>query len=94
MYRRGTAEHAGHLNRMLGESVNEWQRRARETATLDGEDQWTCTPGSLVEVPANDLLFDRQADPFQLHNIIDKDPRRASELYAQLREFMAELRTL
>jgi len=62
-------------------------------ATLDGEDMWTCTPGSVAAVPENDELYDRQADPFQLHNIIDKDPKKAEELYNALREFLAELQT-
>jgi hypothetical protein len=61
--------------------------------TLDGEEMWTCTPGSLAEVPKFDELYDRQADPSQLRNIAAQDPARAAELYAQLREFMAELRT-
>ncbi|MDA8218002.1 MAG: sulfatase [Dehalococcoidales bacterium] len=93
IYRRGTVEHAGHLTRMFGEVVSESQRRAKEAATLDDEEQWTCTPGSVAEVPERDQLFDRRADPFQLNNIAGKDPGRASKLYAQLRDFMAELRT-
>lgn len=96
IYRQGWVGKAGHLQRVLGQSVSELQERLKryqEAATLDGEDQWTCTPGSIAEVPERDMLFDRREDPFQLNNIAAKDPRRASELYAQLREFMAELRT-
>jgi len=94
IYRRGSAEHAGHLKNLLGESMSDLQRRAKEAAaTLDGEDQWTCTPGSVASVPKRDQLFDRKADPFQLNNIAGKDPKRASKLYETLREFMAELRT-
>jgi arylsulfatase A-like enzyme len=98
IYHSGTAKTAGHLpgsTRLLSSSeVGDLQRRVKEmAATLDDEDQWTCTPGSLAEVPERDQLFDRRADPFQLNNIAAKDPKRASELYAQLREFMAELRT-
>jgi len=84
---------SGHVERIWGLPVNELQKRLQESATLDGEDQWTCTPGSVASVPERDMLFDRQADPFQLNNIAAKDPERASELYARLREFMAELRT-
>jgi hypothetical protein len=65
----------------------------KEAATLDGEEQWTCTPGSVAQVPERDQLFDRKADPFQLNNIAAKDPNRAKQLFDQLREFMAELRT-
>ena len=73
--------------------IGDAEERLREAATLDGEEQWTCTPGSVADVPERDELYDRQADPFQLNNIAAQDPGRASELYAQLREFMAELRT-
>jgi len=78
---------------MMGRTVKEWQGRLKEAATLDGEDQWTCTPGSVAAVPERDQLFDRKADPFQLNNIAGKDPKKASQLFETLREFMAELRT-
>lgn len=61
-------------------------------ASLDGEEQWTCTPGSEAKVPERDELYDRKTDRFQLNNIIDKHPQKAKELLQQLREFMAELR--
>jgi len=44
-------------------------------------------------VPESDELYDRKTDQFQLNNIIDKEPEKAKELYQQLRDFMAELRT-
>lgn len=94
IYRVGALKTATHLTtKFMGETISELQRRMKETATLDGEDQWTCTPGSVAEVPERDQLFDRKADPFQLNNIASKDPKQAIELYDQLREFMAELRT-
>jgi len=72
----------------------DFKKRVKEmAATLDGADQWTCTPGSLVELPERDMLFDRKADRYQLNNIAVKDPKKAKELLSQLREFMAELRT-
>jgi arylsulfatase A-like enzyme len=92
LYRAGTIKTSGHLNSLMGETVSELKRHLKE-ATLDGEEQWTCTPGSLAKVPERDQLFDRKADPFQLKNIASKDPKRAKELFDQLREFMAELRT-
>ncbi|MCL4467117.1 MAG: sulfatase [Chloroflexi bacterium] len=95
IYRVGTIKTSGHLHdaKIMGATVTEWQKKMKETDfTLDGEDQWTCTPGSIASVPERDQLFDRQADPYQLNNIAAKDPGRASELYAQLRDFMAELR--
>lgn len=78
---------------MIAKMISSAELRLKTAATLDGEEQWTCTPGSVVEVPANDVLFDRKADPFQLKNIAGKDPKTARELYNTLREFMAELRT-
>jgi arylsulfatase A-like enzyme len=65
----------------------------REAATLDGEDQWTCTPGSIAEVPERDELYNRKKDPFQLKNIAEKKPKKAMELLDKLLEFMGELRT-
>jgi arylsulfatase A-like enzyme len=93
IYRSGTVKTSGHLQKMMGETVSDLQRRLKESATLDGEDQWTCTPGSVAAVPERDLLFDRKADPFQLNNIASKDPKKAAQLFETLREFMAELRT-
>ena len=101
MYGVGIMEHADHLRfeekkpeDALGDSFRSAaEQRLKEAATLDGEEQWTCTPGSVAEVPANDLLFDRQADQFQLNDIAKKDPKKAQELYQTLREFMADLRT-
>ncbi len=62
--------------------------------TLDGADQWTCTPGSTQQVPAEDQLFDRKKDPFQLNNIIKEHPEKAQELFQMLRDRMGELKTL
>jgi len=73
--------------------LSEEEKMHREAASLDGEDQWTCTPGSVAEVPERDELYDRKKDQFQLNNIADKHPEKAKELLQQLREFMAELRT-
>ena len=73
-------------------TLSEEERMLKDAATLDGEDQWTCTPGSVADVPERDELYDRKTDPFQLNNIMDKHPEKAKELFQQLREFMAELR--
>jgi arylsulfatase A-like enzyme len=56
------------------------------------ENQWTCVPGSLTEVPEKDGLFNRTKDPFQLENVIEKQPEVARELYDKLREYMLELK--
>jgi arylsulfatase A-like enzyme len=97
MYKLGIAKTSGHISKsvkVLADSFDEMQKRVKELAsTLDDEDQWTCTPGSLAELPKRDMLFDRQADRYQLNNIAAKDPKKAKELFERLREFMAELRT-
>ena len=58
----------------------------------DDDEMWTCTPGSQAQLPEKDELYDRSADPFQLNNIIDKNPEKAQELYQQLKNYMNELR--
>ncbi|MHB1131785.1 MAG: sulfatase [Chloroflexota bacterium] len=96
IYRVGTLKTSAHLGKekhLMGMKISDIEARLKDAATLDGEEQWTCTPGSVAALPERDLLFDRREDPYQLNNIAQKDPGRASELYAQLREFMAELRT-
>lgn len=65
----------------------------QEAASLDGEDQWTCTPGSTVEVPERDELYSRKTDSLQLNDVSAEHPEVTQELLKQLREFMSELRT-
>lgn len=60
--------------------------------TLDGEAQWSCTPSASSEVPAEDELFDRHSDPFQLHNIVKEHPDVARRLLMQLKDFMEDLK--
>ncbi len=67
------------------------QAHHKESASLDGEEQWTCTPASVAVIPANDELYDRKNDPFQLNNLITEKPEVAKQMYDQLREFMTEL---
>ena len=55
------------------------------------EEMWSCTPGDIV-LPAEDQLFDRKTDPFQLKNIIKEKPEVAKELLQQLKLYMAELK--
>jgi arylsulfatase A-like enzyme len=55
------------------------------------EEMWSCTPGE-VQLPDQDELYDRKADPFQLNNIITKKPEIAKELLQQLKATMAQLR--
>ncbi len=64
----------------------------RKQRSLDNEAQWTCTPGSKVEVPEGDELYDRKKDPFQLNNVIAKHPDVAEGLMRKLRMLMSDLR--
>ncbi len=73
--------------------LNEVQKMHRAAATLDGEDQWTCTPGAVSEVPERDELYDRKTDQFQLNNIATEKPEVAKQMLEQLKEIMAELAT-
>jgi arylsulfatase A-like enzyme len=79
--------------RGYGKAISDAAERLQQHASLDGEDMWTCVPGSLAEVPQNDELYDRVADPCQLNDVAAQKPKMASELFATLRDFMAELRT-
>jgi len=63
-----------------------------KAATLDGEDQWTCTSAASGEVPERDELYDRRKDPFQLNNLADKAPEAARKMLDKLKLFMSELR--
>ncbi|MHB1416080.1 MAG: hypothetical protein ACYC1C_12600 [Chloroflexota bacterium] len=83
----------GDTGRGYFKAVSDSAERLQQNASLDGEDMWTCVPGSIAEVPQNDELYDRRADPYQLNNLATQKPQMASELYATLRDFMAELRT-
>lgn len=74
------------------QTVNEEQRKYLEAATLDGADQWTCTPGSEATVPERDELYDRRKDPKQLVNVADQHPEVARKLLTQLQVFMQDLR--
>ena len=58
--------------------------------TMDGEAQWTCTPGSVAEVPAIDELYNRAEDPFQLHNVISEHPDIAKKLLSTLKTYMQD----
>jgi arylsulfatase A-like enzyme len=61
--------------------------------TLDGKDQWTCTPGSRAELPDRDELYSVSSDPYQLKNVISEYPDVAADLLYKLKSFMSELAT-
>ncbi len=75
------------------QALSDAQKKLKEGASIDGEDQWTCTPSSTSEVPAIDELYDRKKDNAQLHNIVTQHPDVAKKLWDELREFMGYLRT-
>ena len=59
--------------------------------SLDGHDQWTCTPGALAELPEKDELYNRKEDPFQLRNVINEYPDVAEELLKRLLAYIKDL---
>ncbi len=70
---------------------NDTEGRYKDMASIDGEAQWTCTPGTKVEVPETDELYYTPDDFHQLNNVISKHPEKAAELFALLRDKMAAL---
>lgn len=88
----GSAKYLGGKT-ISGLTVSEEAKKHAEVATLDDEDQWTCTPSAKVEVPERDELYDRRIDLFQLNNVIDKHPEKAEELLKTLKLYMGELRS-
>ena len=105
IYGKGTLASSSHLAdnplAKAGPQMNAEQRKAKNAAAtgygegvaaLDGEDQWTCTPGSIAEVPARDELYSRIDDIDQLNNVASRHPEVAAELLKKLRLFMSELR--
>ena len=92
IYGKGTLASSSHLAdnplAKAGPQMNAEQRKAKNTAAtgygegvaaLDGEDQWTCTPGSIAEVPARDELYSRIDDIDQLNNVASRHPEVAAE---------------
>lgn len=73
-------------------AINDRAAEYKDNVSLDGADQWTCTPGSVVELPARDELYDRRTDPFQIHNVIEQHQDVARTMFAELRDIMAELK--
>lgn len=72
-------------------SSSDTEDRYKEMASIDGEAQWTCTPGTKIEVPETDELYYTVDDFHQLNNVIGKHPEKARELFELLRAKIAEL---
>lgn len=94
----GIEQTASHLNFYAGapkggDMFSDASQKMRDAASLDNEEMWTCTPGSMAETPKQHELYHRKTDPFQLKNVVAKHPRVAEELREKLRVFMAGLRT-
>ena len=96
-YAEGMAKVVGDVFKKFHTELSDTFSKAVEEenalATLDGEAQWTCTHGARMEVPEGDELYDRQTDPFQLHNVIDQYPDVAHKLYMQLTVFLDDLKS-
>ena len=71
--------------------ASEELKKHRASVTLDGEAQWTCTPGAAYITPEGDELYRRKVDPFQLNNVIDEYPEMAQILLKQLKDFIVEM---
>lgn len=74
------------------QGINMNAERHKANASLDGAEQWTCTPAAVASVPTKDELYDRKKDPFQLNNVVDKYPDIALDMYSKLRNYIEELR--
>jgi hypothetical protein len=70
---------------------SEVEARHKSMLSTDGAEQWTCSPGSTVEVPDEDELYDRKKDPFQLNNVIKKNPKAAEDMLRKLKLFISDL---
>ena len=62
--------------------------------TMENEAMWSCTAGAKQEVPDSDELYDRRTDRFQLNNIINEQPEKATELLRMLKLHIGELKTM
>ena len=95
----GKAQTSQHMNgledaqkgNLKNETGSEVEARHKATLTLDGEEQWTCTPGSKAEVPDYDELYDIHSDPFQLNNVISDYPDVAAGLLKKLTAYIEDL---
>ncbi len=65
--------------------------KVKVLSSLDGQDQWTCSPNSLADVPDTDELYDRKKDPFQLNNVIGKHQDVAEQMLKKLKLHMEDL---
>ena len=95
IYRADTEKSSAHLGgtgAVNDNVITSEQKQQLKEASLDGEDQWTCTPGSEVVLPKNDELYNRHTDRAQLHNVAAENPEVAKELLQKLKLYMAELR--
>ncbi len=98
IYSKGVMEAMGDAGPAEGSMANladfasDAQKKLQAAATLDGEDQWTCTPGSVAEVPEQDELYNRRTDPYQLHNVAAQNPDVCRTYLQKLRTFMDELK--
>ncbi len=93
IYGKGTMEHGaavGYTKMSLGGASKE-EMQYKADASLDGAEQWTCTPSASAAVPEQDELYDRRADRFQLHNIAARHPDVAKALWVRLHAFMEDL---
>ena len=75
-----------------GEDVTVVADRNRLHTMEQDEKIWTCTPGATTDTPKGDELYNRKEDPWQLKNILAKQPEKGLEMLKKLREVMLELK--
>ncbi len=94
MYAEGTLAHSHDVLNTTSFSAGKSREELEylSVATLDGEQQWTCTPSASSDVPARDELYNRKIDRFQFKNVIEANPEIAKKLWNQLRTFMEDLK--
>ncbi len=87
----GRSASPGHVATDELETRMDANTRLQAAASLDGADQWTCTPSATFVMPEGDELYNRKTDAFQLNNVIKEHPDIAKDLLQKLRLFMSDL---
>ncbi len=96
-----TGEAAKEFSNAMSEGRSEFADKNKDSSledkaqdynkTLDGEKQWTCTPGSRADLPEGDELYYLVDDPYQLNNVVADNPDVAKKLLLQLEDFMDDI---
>ncbi len=91
-YSQGVASNEEKARKDALSGSNEALAKHDAGATIDGEAQWTCTPGAAYITSSSDELYDRIKDPFQLNNVADKHPDVCEKLLKTLTTFLSDMK--